>query len=118
VTRFRLALAASTCALLLALSFAMPAAAAESRPGPAGAHAILRQAESSGSDFDVVPVVLWTIVAVLILCILGGTFYLLKRRVGAFPRNPTWVAPISIMESKTFPDEGDFGDAPPVGTHH
>jgi len=113
----RLAVLTAPLAAALAIGFVVPAMAAQ-RVSPAlTAPAIQLQAGGSG-EFDVVPVVLWTIVAVLVLCVLGGTFYLLKRRIGAFPRNPTWVAPISIMESKTFPDEGDFGDVPPAGAHH
>lgn len=65
------------------------------------------------------PPILWTVAGVAAISLTGGTFYLLKRRVGGFPANPAWVAPISVMPSSDSPDEGTYGDAPADshGTH-
>lgn len=49
---------------------------------------------------DVKPVVLWSIAGVAAGAVVMGTLYLLKRQVGGFPANPTWVAPITIMPSR------------------
>ena len=69
---------------------------------------------------DVVPVALWTFLSVVGAGLAGGVLYLFKRRIGAFPRNPAWVAPITIMRSADAPDEGAFGEAAAVshGSHH
>lgn len=112
-----------TAVLAISTAGALPALAEEAAPRPADAVVLRQEGEAQPADdgTDVVPVAVWTIVAVLLAALVGGVFYLLKRRVGGFPRNPKWVAPISIMESKTFPEEGDFGDAPPPdahGAHH
>ena len=34
----------------------------------------------------------------------------LDGRIGAFPENPDWVAPIQVLYAKDAPDEGYFGD--------
>ena len=75
---------------------------------------------AAGPTTDVVPVAVWTIAGVLIMGVVATVFYLLKRRVGGFPANPAWKAPITIMPSKDFADEGAFGDVAPDahGAHH
>ena len=57
-----------------------------------------------GSSLDLEKVI-WTISAIAVASLIMGILYLFKRRIGAFPRNPTWIAPISIMPSKDLPDE-------------
>lgn len=66
----------------------------------------------TGGDVDVVPGATWTVVGIAIGCVAGGVLYLFKRQVGAFPKDPEWVAPISIMRSEDLPEEGDFGPGP------
>jgi hypothetical protein len=115
---------------LPALSAAHPAAAME-LPQPAGA-LTLRWQEGEGHavggekpvdvehDSEVLTPTTWAIVGTLVGGLFLSVFYLLKRRVGGFPRNPSWVAPITIMQSKDFPDEGYYGDVPADahGAHH
>ena len=62
----------------------------------------------------------WSTAGIVASGILLSVFYLLKRRVGGFPANPAWVAPITIMQSKDFPTEGSYGDVPADahGAHH
>jgi len=110
-------------AVFVLLAFALGAAPAFASSEPHGADATVTRLqegepeESASDETDIVPVAVWTIAGVLLAGLAGGVFYLLKRRVGGFPQNPSWVAPISIMESKDFADEGSFGDAP-VESHH
>ncbi len=66
---------------------------------------------------EVMPMVVWSIVVIAGFAVLFGTLYLLKRRVGGFPANPAWVAPITVMPSKDFADEGTFGSASDEGHH-
>ena len=73
--------------------------------------------QQSASHRDVVPTVIWVIVAVLIACVVGGIFYLFKRQVGAFPKNPTWKAPISIMLSRDLPGDDEPHEAHADSTH-
>ncbi|MCA9823109.1 MAG: hypothetical protein R3B97_08620 [Dehalococcoidia bacterium] len=72
---------------------------------------------SDSSGIDVVPGATWMFVGILVSGLGLSILYLLKRRVGGFPKNPAWVAPISIERSETFAKEGDFGDVAP-GAHH
>lgn len=86
--------------------------------GRDGAAHVAREG-GNGAAVDVVPGAIWTVVGVAAGALILGIFYLLKRRVGGFPQNPDWVAPISIMPSKDSPDEGAFGDvAPDAHGHH
>lgn len=109
---------------LIAIAAVAPAAAAEAPREPAPIVRQLRplpnEGESSGGGSDVKPMVIWSIVTVLGGATVFGTLYLLKRRVGGFPQHPAWVAPITIMPSKDFADEGAYGDAPAGGhdSHH
>ncbi len=79
--------------------------------------ALAQESGAAGGTRDVVPVAAWTIVTVVLFALVGTVFYLFKRRIGGFPANPAWKAPITIMPSKDFADEGAFGDAP-VDAHH
>jgi len=101
--------------VLLALGAVVPAVAAESHRSPAPIAPAIAPVESTGAD--VMPMVVWSIVAVVVSAVIFGTLYLLKRRVGGFPANPPWVAPISVMPSKDFADEGTFPESP-VDSHH
>lgn len=56
---------------------------------------------------------LWSLIGVTIFGGGLGVLYLFKRRVGGFPENPTWVAPISVMLASDLP--GDDGDAHGAG---
>ena len=115
---------AAALALLLFSTFADPLAVSAAtidsavypeQPAPA----------QEGEPVEAVPksdawgeVVIWSIVGLGIFAAIGGVLYYFKRQVGGFPENPSWVAPITIMESKDFPDEGDFGEpAPSHGVH-
>lgn len=111
---------------VLALGAALPALASEAPPDPVP---IVRQwrpfpqgggATGGESDSDVWPTVYWAIGGVAAGCFAFGTLYLLKRQLGGFPKNPSWVAPITVMPSRDFPDETTFGEgAPdPHGSHH
>lgn len=100
----------------LAFSAVMPAGALELPRDPASVVPVLSPAESAGTD--VMPMVVWSTVTILGAGVVFGTLYLLKRRVGGFPANPAWVAPITIMPSKDFADEGSFGESPDTGAHH
>lgn len=105
--------------LLVVAAIACPigaSAVAETLAGPAP-HALQAQEGGGGSPFGDAPgsgwsaVVIWSLVSVLIFSAVMGVFYFLKRQLGGFPDNPSWVAPITIMASEDFPDEGDFGEA-------
>jgi hypothetical protein len=74
------------------------------------------EGHTSGSPgIDVVPMATWMIVGTLVAGLSLSILYLFKRRIGAFPKNPTWVAPITVMRSQDLPE--DFGDAP-AEAHH
>lgn len=81
--------------------------------------------EEEGSSQDVNTVLLWSIASVAAGAVVLGTLYLLKRQVGGFPANPTWVAPITIMPSRDNSTDAtwgsgsdDHGHGDPHGTHH
>lgn len=118
----RLALAA--VAGLIALG-AVPAAAMEAAPEPVPVVAGVRPQEhgggaSTGSEREVEWPLIWTTVGVAGGAVVMAGLYLVKRRLGGFPANPAWVAPISILRSKDSPVEGDYGNAPvdAHGSHH
>jgi hypothetical protein len=117
--RMRLTIALFALASVIAVGAALPAAAAEAPAPPAP---IVRTWEAMDGEPQpqgrIEPMVLWTVSGIAIGCLVFGTFYLLKRRVGGFPKEPKWVAPISIMESKDFADEGTFGDSPAEAHGH
>jgi len=63
-------------------------------------------------------VLVWSILAIAGTAGFLAVFYMVKKRLGGFPENPSWVAPITVMPSRELPDEGDFGDqAPPEQAH-
>ncbi len=89
--------ARSAVAALFATVAALPAAstlAQEATPG-------------TNSNTDVVPTLVWMALGVAGLAIVLTLFYFLKRSVGGFPKNPSWVAPISIRRSRDFPGDTD-----------
>jgi len=102
--------------LLLAIAVAPARALAQEGGGHDDGHEVTTQGTEAGQTRDLVPVVLWTTVATLAAAVVGGVLYLFKRRIGAFPAHPDWVAPISVMPSRDFPDEGTFGAA--AEAHH
>jgi len=123
----------------LALRFVVLAAVASCIAAPAGAafaadaspatsaitvlHADEPAGDAQSSDssgVDVVPGATWMFVGIVVSALGLGILYLFKRRVGGFPKNPAWVAPISIERSESFAKEGDFGDVAPGahGAHH
>jgi hypothetical protein len=87
---------AAVAPALLSLALVGAASAAEVNP--------------QGGSQDVQKVV-WTVVGVAVASVILAIFYLFKRRVGAFPKNPSWVAPISVMPAKDLPDETDGSHA-------
>lgn len=51
---------------------------------------------------------IWALAGVAVFAVVLGVLYLFKRKIGAFPEHPTWVAPISIMRAGDLPgDEPD-----------
>ncbi len=77
-------------------------------------------AQPEDDGVDVVPAVLWTLVGVGVVVVAGGALYLLKRQLGAFPRDPERVAPIGGIHSANLPDETtyvDDADAGPPAQH-
>ncbi len=123
MTRLRSLLVVAVLAALFALAVAAPAAAQDHGPAPTASHGETAGGGNeggSGSTHDVVPVLVWSTAGIVASGILLSVFYLLKRRVGGFPANPAWVAPITIMQSKDFPPEGSYGDVPADahGAHH
>ena len=125
VLALRLAVVLAVSSLLLG-AFALPAAAADRGFEPPRTQVAAQEGEGAqdegGSSLvsrATDPVVVWSLVGLGVFAAAMGALYFFKREVGAFPENPSWVAPISIMQSSTFPDEGDFGDAAPGhGTGH
>lgn len=94
-----------------------PATAASTTGQPAP---IVREWDGFQVEGDRIAVeepITWTLVVMAAGAIIGATFYLLKRQVGAFPKDPDWVAPISIMPAgENAEDEADF--PPPPADHH
>ena len=90
---------------LRSLSALAAAAAAFALAAPAFAQE--HGGSAAGSTRAIEPVVIWSFSGILAGALLLGVFYLLKRRVGGFPKNPSWVAPITIMPSKDFPGDTD-----------
>lgn len=69
------------------------------------------------SEKDVVPRVAWMLAGVAASALVLGMLYKVKRAVGGFPENPTWVAPITIMPSSQLPGDGDPHAADSHGHH-
>jgi hypothetical protein len=76
---------------------ALPAASAFAQGSTAG----------TNSNSDVVPTLVWMALGVAGFGVVLTMCYFLKRRVGGFPKNPIWVAPISIRPSSDFPADAD-----------
>ena len=113
----QLFLRAALLAVLATVAFAAvsPAAASEASREPAP---IVRQWQPKAGGApgqSVEPILLWTIAGVGGGAVVFAGLYLLKRRLGGFPRNPAWVAPISILRSRDSADETTFGAAAPGG---
>lgn len=72
---------------------------------------------AGGRSTSIQEVVLWSTAALAASLIVLTALYMLKRRIGAFPENPDWVAPIQVLYSKDAPDEGHFGDVDPHAAH-
>ena len=87
-------LAASSVTAICAVLAAAPAFAQESSP-------------TGGTGRDILPPVVWMLCGVAAFALVLSIFYLLKRRVGGFPANPAWVAPITIMPSSELPQDPD-----------
>ncbi len=68
---------------------------------------------------DVKEVAVWSIAGVAAGAVILGVLYTLKRKVGGFPANPSWVAPITIMPSSELPGDDNQGHeaSAPHDTH-
>lgn len=78
---------------VFALALAAPAFALEGSP-------------TGGTGRDILPPVVWMLGGAAASAVLLSLFYLLKRRLGGFPADPAWVAPITIMLSSESPQDG------------
>src|SRR5512135_1419046 len=79
---------------------------------------VIAHAQSfTAAEHDVVPMLIWMFVGVGGSALVLGTLYLFKRRVGAFPKNPTWVAPIAIMRASDLPGDSDPHEATSDDAH-
>ena len=98
-----------------AAAIALPAAAAERARegmGAVGANSVVMQV-GSNPDNDIKTTVIWMFVGISLAAVTLGVFYLFKRRIGAFPKNPTWVAPITIMRSEDLPGDVETHESTP-----
>jgi len=113
--RFHLRVTLTAIVVLAALGAFAPASAMEAN-GVIEMHAASQQAPASDND-ALITRALWATLGVAIGCAVFGGFYLARRRAGHFD-HPSWIAPISRMYSKDFPES--FGDAPaePHDGHH
>lgn len=103
---------------VLAVAAAVSTVNAETFVAEPETAAVAQQQAGDGASNDIVTPALWMVAGVAMSGVVLAVLYLFKRRVGGFPENPSWVAPISVMRSSTFPDEGTFGDEAPHGTGH
>ena len=111
-------------ALMVSLAAFAPAAFAQEH-GDEGEEVTTHGDSSSiigGPNWDdVKSVTIWSIVAIGGGCAVLGVLYMLKRKVGGFPENPDWVAPITIMPSSGLPQDDGAGhghDAPDAHGSH
>ncbi len=58
---------------------------------------------------DVKEVAIWSMVGIGAGAVVLGVLYLFKRKVGGFPENPSWVAPITIMPASQLPGDDNQG---------
>lgn len=105
-------------ALILVLSSALPTATAVASSEASGfvpdgpvVATLGDEHDSSEAGADLATPVLWTIVGILFGAVALTILYAVKLLAGGFPKNPSWVAPISIERSSTFPDENDDVDS-------
>lgn len=104
---------------LLAMAVVSPAAFATETQAPASQPPTTTafQDEGAASERAVEPVILWSLTGIAAGAVVLGMLYLLKRRIGGFPENPPWVAPIFITPSSDNPTEETFGAAPDHDSH-
>lgn len=95
---------------VLAIAAAVSTVNAETLVPPGEIAPVAHQEASDGGTNDIVTPALWMVAGVTAGGLVLGILYLFKRRVGGFPENPSWVAPISVMRSSTFPVEGDYDE--------
>ena len=101
--RFTRLIAPVLAAGALALAMGAPLLALDAPP-VADAPAIAAQEAEAGRD--VVPPLIWAFVGAALFCGALGVLYLLKRELGGFELKPgAWTAPISIIPSRTLPEE-------------
>ena len=109
-------------AVLLAVFSVSGRAVAAAEPQTSGpAHVVAANQEDGGAESDsrdIVPIVLWMLGGVAAPAVVLSALYLVKRSVGGFPKNPSWVAPISIMPSAELPGDRDPHEAGPEEGHH
>lgn len=102
-------------AIVSALAVAALAVIAPAAADDEGGHSAT-QATDDGTD--ILPVTLWSLAGVAVGATVMGTLYLFKRRVGGFPENPSWTAPISVMRSRDLPgDDGANGHGASPDAH-
>lgn len=95
-----------TALAVSAIAFASSALAQEHSDGESEGHG--GSSFIGGPDWkDVREVTIWSLVSIAGGSALLGVFYLFKRKIGAFPENPTWVAPITIMPASELPGDDD-----------
>ncbi|MCY4392080.1 MAG: hypothetical protein OXE43_08500 [Chloroflexi bacterium] len=100
-------IAPAALAGVLALAASAPLLALDATPFTEAAVPAAQEAEAGR---DVVPPLIWSIVGVLLFCGALGVLYLLKRELGGFELKPgAWTAPISVIASRTLPeDDSDY----------
>ncbi len=115
MTAVRVVTAITLLAVFLAIVGMVPAAAAMTDPATATGVAEAAQ-ETNDNESSVWPMVTWSLVVIGAFCLLLGILYLFKRRIGGFPENPSWTAPITVMPASENPTEETFGLEP--DDHH
>ncbi len=104
--------------LIFAVGAAVPAFALEPNPGTATVEVRVTPQQAPPSDSDTLHTrALWALLGVAIACAVFGGFYLARKRAGHFD-NPAWIAPISKMYSKDFPESFGDASAEPHDGHH
>jgi len=105
--KFRFSAFVLLAVLAVASLGAAPAAFAQDHGGGEG-EGETAAAPSSNSNWDEAQdVTIWSIAAIAGMSAVLGVFYLLKRKVGGFPANPAWVAPIMIRPASELPGDDD-----------
>jgi hypothetical protein len=108
---------------VLSWALVLPVAASTVAP-PLEAAPQVRASEEVPGDQSIplsdqaLTVLVWSMLIMGVGALVFWALYAFKRRVGGFPENPSWVAPITIVTSKELPDEGDFGDQVPSEQAH